>query len=431
MHRFVPLIGILFFLGICYLFSSNRRAIKPQVIIWGLLLQFIFALLILKTGPGQSTFEFLNDQVVRFLGFVKEGADFVFGNLTKDHIPVGTGAHNTFQQSELDGAVLVAQTASSFAFKVLPTIIFFSAIMAVLYYWGVMQRIIEAIAWIMSKTMKTSGSESLSAASNIFVGQTEAPFVIRPFIDRMTNSEIMAVMTGGFATIAGGVFIAYVGFLHHLVPNIAGHLIAASIMSAPAALVMAKIMYPETEESETAGIVRVHLQKVDANMFDAATRGASDGLHLALNVGAMLIAFLAIIALLNGILGAIGGRIGIEDLTLSRILGWVFSPVAIIIGVPFKDALEVGHLLGLKIFATELVAYKNLAEASELTIRSRIIASYALCGFANFISIGIQIGGISVLAPSRRHDLARLAFRAMVAGAFASFTTACIAAILI
>jgi len=431
MQRFIPLLGILFFLSVCYLFSTNRKAIKMQTIIWGLLLQFIFALLILKTTPGQNVFLFLNDQVIKFLNFAEKGASFVFGNLPGDHIPVGTGVYGEFQQSGTGGVKMVAQTMSSFAFKVLPTIIFFSSMMAILYYFGIMQRVIEAVAWLMSRTMKTSGAESLSAAANIFVGQTEAPFVVRPFIDRMTNSEIMAIMTGGFATIAGGVFIAYVGFLYHVVPGIAGHLLSASIMSAPAGLVMAKVMYPETEKSETAGVVRVQLKKIDANVFDAATRGASDGLYLALNVAAMLIAFVALIALVNGVLVYVGSQFGVENLTLSKILGLAFSPVALLIGIPYKDALGAGNLIGLQIFATEFVAYRTLAEAVDLSMRTRVVMSYALCGFANFMSIGIQIGGISVLAPSRRHDLARIGFRAMVAGAFACYTTACVAAIVI
>jgi len=302
--------------------------------------------------------------------------------------------------------------------------------MAVLYHLGVMQAVVRAIAVVMQKTMRTSGAETLSAAGNIFVGQTEAPLLIRPFVKDMTESELMAVMTGGFATVAGGVMVAYVGMLRGVFPEIAGHLLCASIMSAPAALVVAKIVIPEPDpnKSKTYGSLKVDLRSTDANVIDAAARGASEGLQLALNVGAMLLAFLAIIAMINGFVGWVGGLFGAEGLTMELMLGYVLRPFAWAMGVNWADANLVGSLLGIKTIANEFVAYQVLADrASELTsVRSMVIATYALCGFANFGSIGIQLGGISPLAPERRGDLARIGLRAMIAGTLAAFMTACV-----
>jgi CNT family concentrative nucleoside transporter len=342
----------------------------------------------------------------------------------------------------------VANTGAFFAFNVLPTIVFFSSLMTMLYYFGVMQAVVKGIAWVMMRTMGTSGAETLSAAGNIFLGQTEAPLLIKPYVAGMTMSELMAVMTGGFATVAGGVMAAFVGMLIFYFPDIAGHLMAASVMSAPAALVFAKIMYPETEEPATRGSLKVAVEKIDANVIDAAARGAGEGLHLAMNVGAMLLAFIALIALLNALIGWIGGVTNLTDvfqsigwlgpaqaLSLDSILGWIFAPLAWLMGVPWADAPEIGSLLGMKTAVNEFFAYLQLsamlAGDNTLSPRSVVIATYALCGFANFSSIAIQIGGIGGIAPSRRSDLARIGLRAMVAGSLAAFMTATIAGILI
>ena len=297
-----------------------------------------------------------------------------------------------------------------------------------------MQHVVGGIAWIMQRTMKTSGAETLTAAGNIFVGQTEAPLLVKPFVERMTRSELMAVMTAGFATVAGGVMAAYAGMLSGVFPEIAGHLMAASVMSAPAALVVAKLMVPETGEPETAGSVQTPVERPDVNVIEAAARGASEGLQLALNVGAMLLAFLALIALLNAVLGWRGALVGIEALSLERILGWLLAPVAWIMGAPWEDAATVGSLMGLKTVATEFVAYLGLAESmgqGALSPRSATIAAYALSGFANFASIAIQIGGIGGIAPKRRRDLAQLGLRAMIGGSLAAFMTASIAGMLV
>jgi concentrative nucleoside transporter, CNT family len=327
---------------------------------------------------------------------------------------------------------------------VLPTIIFFSSLMTVLYHLGVMQLIVKGAAWVMMRTMKTSGAETLSAAGNIFVGQTEAPLMIKPFVGRMTMSELMAVMTGGFATVAGGVMAAYVGMLVAFFPDIAGHLIAASVMSAPAALAVAKLMYPEKEEPVTRGTLKVEVESSDANVIDAAARGAGEGLTLALNVGAMLLAFIALIALLNALLGWTSDTVGLTALmqhqgwiaadarlTIEMILGWVFAPVAWVMGVPWHDATTVGTLLGVKTALNEFVAYlqfSSLLGAGEpLSPRSIVITTYALAGFANFSSIAIQIGGIGGIAPTRRSDLSRIGLRAMVGGTLAAFLTGTIA----
>ena len=341
------------------------------------------------------------------LGFTVNGAHFIFGDLVFDTVPVGTGVVGQGAFTELPGQV--ARTGASFAFNVLPTIIFFSALMTVLYHLGIMQVAVKGVAWVMQRTMRTSGAESLSAAGNIFVGQTEAPLLIKPFIDKMTMSELMAVMTGGFATVAGGVLAAYVGILLAYFPDIAGHLMAASVMSAPAALVVAKLMYPEDSEPETAGTLEVTVDKPDVNVIDAAARGASEGLFLALNVGAMLLAFIALTYMLNGLLGWAGGLVGWEGLTFELLLGWALAPLAWLMGVPWSDAPTVASLMGVKTVLNEFVAYFQLASTLSgehgLEPRSIIIVTYALSGFANFSSIAIQIGGIGGIAPSRRQDV--------------------------
>jgi CNT family concentrative nucleoside transporter len=430
-EKATSLLGLLVFVGVAWLLSVNRAAVRWRVVVWGLGLQFVFAVLILLTRPGRAFFDALNGVFVALLGYTNEGASFLFGNLVRPNVPVGP-AEGPF------GAVTAvgtwANTGALFAFSVLPTIIFFSSLMTLLYYLGIMQFFVRLFARVMVRTMGTSGAESLSAAGNIFVGQTEAPLLVKPFVKTMTNSELHAVMTGGFATVAGGVMAAYVGLLVAYFPDIAGHLIAASVMSAPAALAISKIMYPETEESVTRGQVRVDLEQTDANAIDAAARGASEGLGLALNVGAMLLAFIALLALLNGLLGWVTGFFG-TPLTLQTLLGWIGAPIAWLMGTPWKDAQAVGTLIGEKTALNEFVAYLHLANmlqgGEDLSARSVVIATYALCGFANFSSIAIQIGGIGGLAPERRGDLSRMGLRAMVGGTLAAFMTACVVGILL
>ena len=450
-ERATSLLGLAVFIAIAWLLSVNRGAVQWRAVVWGLGLQFVFAMLILLTRPGREFFEWLNTIFVALIGYTNEGASFLFGNLIRPNVPVGP-ADSPFGAVTETGTW--ANTGALFAFSVLPTIIFFSSLMTLLYYLGVMQLVVKGFARLMVRTMGTSGAESLSAAGNIFVGQTEAPLLVKPFVRTMTNSELHAVMTGGFATVAGGVMAAYVGMLVAFFPDIAGHLIAASVMSAPAALAISKIMYPETEEPVTRGTVRVELERPDANVIDAAARGASEGLSLALNVGAMLLAFIALLALLNGLLGWSGdsindaivwfgnrvgadwGRIAIlDEFTLQTVLGWIGAPIAWLMGTPWQDAQAVGTLLGEKMALNEFVAYLHLANllqgGADLSARAVVIATYALCGFANFSSIAIQIGGIGGLAPERRHDLSRLGLRAMIGGTLAAFMTACVVGILI
>ncbi|MFW6330836.1 MAG: NupC/NupG family nucleoside CNT transporter [Gemmatimonadota bacterium] len=427
-------------LGLAWLLSTNRSVVQWRVVVWGMGLQLVFALFILKTPIGGALFAGLNDVVLALLGFTNDGASFLFGNLVNPAVPVtdaGTGA-----------VEYMAQTGATFAFSVLPTIIFFSSLMTVLYHLGIMQAAVKGMAWVMMRTMRTSGAETLSAAGNIFVGQTEAPLLIKPFIERMTMSELMAVMTGGFATVAGGVMAAYVGMLVTHFPDIAGHLMAASVMSAPAALVVAKLMYPERDEPVTRTSLRVDVESPDVNVIDAAARGAGEGLTLAFNVGAMLLAFIALIALINALLGSVAewtgleallhslGALGAEQgLTLEILLGWLLAPLAWLMGVPWVDAVTVGSLLGIKTVANEFIAYLRLSDLlagdGGLSPRSIVIATYALAGFANFSSIAIQIGGIGGIAPSRRHDLSKIGLRAMIGGTLAAFLTATIAGILV
>ncbi|NOY93287.1 MAG: NupC/NupG family nucleoside CNT transporter [Deltaproteobacteria bacterium] len=411
----MSLVGLFAMIGIAWLFSTNRRRFPLRVAAWGVGLQLFFGLLVLRTASGLWLFRMLNDAVVKLLEFTAKGSEFVFGVYATEHF--------------------------SFALNVLPTILFFSALMSVLYHLGVMQRVVGAVAWLMQRTMKTSGAESLSTAANIFVGQTEAPLVVRPYVARMTLSELNAVMVGGFATVAGGVLAAYVGMLHAHFPDIAGHLIAASVLSAPAALVIAKVMVPETQLSETAeGATAESLERIDANLVDAVARGATEGLKLALNVGAMLLVFLSLLALMNYLVGL--PVMAYDSLmhthhaapTIEGILGVLFWPLAFLMGVPIDDCSQVASLLGEKLVLTEFVAYMHLGEAltrgGELSHRAAVIASYALCGFANFGSIGIQIGGISAMAPERRGDLARLGVRAMAGGMLAACMTACVAGLM-
>jgi CNT family concentrative nucleoside transporter len=405
MQRFTGIIGIIVLLGIAFAMSNNRRKLDFRLIFWGLSLQLLFALFILKTPIGQPFFSAVDLVVKKLLSFSDAGSDFLFKSF---------------------GAGVVEAPLLNFAFRVLPTIIFFSSLMAILYYLGIMQRIVKGIAWVMERTLKTSGAETLSVSANIFVGQTEAPLMIRPFVKGLTQSEVMAIMVGGFATVAGGVMAIYVKILGDI-PGIAGHLMAASIMSAPAALVVAKIIYPETEIAATADDGTIHVEKIDDNAMEALARGATSGLQLAGNVAAMLIAFVALIAMVNALLGFVG-------VTLQEILGFVFKPLAWTMGIPWEEAGIMGTLMGEKLVLTELIAYADLSELRSvggISDRTAIIASYALCGFANFASIGIQIGGLGGIAPERRKDFAKLGLKAMFGGALASWLTATVAGILI
>ncbi|MCD6311343.1 MAG: hypothetical protein J7M11_02680 [Elusimicrobia bacterium] len=505
--RLLSFFGIFVLIMISYAMSVDRKHISWRPVLWGIALQLIFGLIVLSDTVGYFFFTLVDSSVNILLSFSEEGAAFVFGKLAYG-----------------PGDVRGLNEGMFFFFSVLPTIIFFSSLMTILYHLGVMQFIVEKISHVMRKTMKTSGSETLSAAANIFVGQTEAPLVIKPFIKTMTASELHAVMTGGFATVAGGVMAAYVLFLKDFIPNIAGHLVTASIMSAPAALAVSKIVYPQTEHSETAGDMKIHVEKPDANLIEAGARGASEGMTLMLNVAAMLMAFVGLIAMANfglekfcDLTSRLVGRNpyrlvvdeaaaknimpgdmiivnnGIKDfeysvketreksviikerlastykgngytvkrggkllfggtglkgykplffVNLSILFGIIFSPIAWVMGVPWREAAVVGRLLGEKLILTEFIAYLNLAGILKtgyhtlsgnvimLSQRSAVIASYALCGFANFASIGIQIGGIGGIAPNKRAELAKIGIRAMFAGAIAACMTGTVAGIL-
>ena len=432
--RLRSLLGLLALTLLAWGLSVDRSRIPWRVVLYGLGLQLLFALFILRTPVGAHVFDVLNDVVVALLGFTVEGARFLFGDLVYDNVPVAVGEAGSNAPLG-EETRYVAHTGAYIAFNVLPTIIFFSSLMTVLYYLGVMQWAVRGLAWVMQRTMRTSGAETLSAAGNIFVGQTEAPLLVKPFIRSMTMSELMAVMTGGFATVAGGVLAAYVGMLSPFFPGIAGHLLAASVMSAPAALVVAKLMYPEAEVPETSGRLSMDVEAPDVNVIDAASRGAQEGLRLALNVGAMLLAFIALIALVNAVVGWAGGLVGLEGLSLEGILGWLLAPLAWLMGVSWSEAATVGSLLGVKTVVNEFVAYLQLTEIlggqGSLSPRSAVITAYALSGFANFSSIAIQIGGIGGIAPSRRQDLSILGLRAMVGGAIAAFMTATVAGMIL
>tara|TARA_X000001036_G_scaffold114194_2_gene107221 strand:+ start:3578 stop:4798 length:1221 start_codon:yes stop_codon:yes gene_type:complete len=405
--RFTGLFGIVALLGIAYLLSNNRKEIKPRTILWGIGLQLLFAIIILKIPFVKSQFSNIDGIFKKLISFSDAGSDFLFTSFIPD-----VGYH-------------VAMV--NFAFRALPVIIFFSSLIAVTYHFGIIQYIVKWVAKIMELSMKTSGAETLSISANIFVGQTEAPILIRPFINNMTKSELMAVMTGGFATAAGSVLALYVLWLKSI-PGIAGHLLAASIMSAPAALVMAKIIYPETEQSDTSGKIKVTINRQAENVMDALGQGATDGLKLAANVGAMLLAFVSMITMVNFLL------VYFFSINMQEMMGVIFQPLAWSMGVPWNEAKILGTLMGEKIVLTELIAYSNLSELilnEQISERTAIIASYALCGFSNFGSIGIQLGGIGGMAPERRRDLSTIAFKAMIGGALASWLTATIAGFLL
>ncbi len=407
MGRFTGLLGLVAIVTAAWLFSARRRAIRPRLLLWGLSLQFGFAFLVLKTDFGK-VFQAASVAVNALLEYAEAGSQFVFGPLGAKSGPFGV----------------------VFAFQVLPIVIFIASLFAVLYYFGVMQIVIKGMAIVMQRVMGASGAESTNVAASIFMGQTEAPLTIRPFLPRMTQSELFTVMTSGMAHVSGAVMAAYV--------KIAGvdikHLLTAVIMTAPATIMLAKMLMPETEEPETAGSVKVTVERPGVNLIDAAARGAGEGLHLALNIGAMLIAFLALIALVNGTLGWLHALpwMAWVPASLERIFGALFAPVAWLLGVSWKDASTVGNLLGTRLVLNEFVAFLQLGPIrGQLDPRSFTIATYALCGFANFSSIAIQIGGIGALAPNRKSDLARLGLRAVAAGTMANFMSACIAGLLL
>ena len=406
MGSLLGILGLFTLLSIALLLSENRSAINFKTVLYGLIFQLIFALFILKTPFGAPIFSFLDKSINILIGFSSSGSDFLF----KSYID-GVGFH--------PGLI-------NFAFSTLPTIIFFSSLVAVLYHFGILQAIIKFIARRMQLTLGTSGSETLSVAGNIFLGQTESPLMVRPFVSKMTKSELMAVMTGGFATVSGGVLAIYVSWLTDI-QGIAGHLLAASVMSAPAALVVAKIIYPETEESQTMGDVNVNIEQPNINAMEALSNGATDGLKLAANIAAMLIAFISFVAMVNYFL-SFGGT------SMEEIFGIIFRPLAWTMGVPWNEAQLMGMLMGKKIVLTELVAYgdlQNLIRDGIISERTAIISTYALCGFSNFASIGIQLGGIGAMAPERKKDLAKLVTKAMFGGAIASWLTATIAGLLL
>ncbi|MDG5790023.1 NupC/NupG family nucleoside CNT transporter [Evansella sp. AB-P1] len=397
------ILGIVTVFVIAFLFSSKRNAINPRTVLGGLAIQLTFAFIVLKWDFGRSMLQRLALGVDEIINYTNEGIMFLFGGLF---------------EGENVGFI--------FAFQVLPVVIFFSALISVLYYLRIMQLIIKILGGALSKFLGTSKAESLSAAANIFVGQTEAPLVVRPYLDKMTRSEIFAVMTGGLASVAGSVLIGY-----SLLGVPLEYLLAASFMAAPAGLIIAKIMLPETEVSETSDKLQMEKDMDSANVIDAAARGASTGLQLALNIGAMLLAFIALIALINGILGVIGGWFNFENLTLEMILGLIFSPIAFAIGIPWNEAVQAGGYIGQKLILNEFVAYASFAPAiDDLSPKSVAVISFALCGFANVSSLGILLGGLGKLAPSRRSDIAQLGLKAILAGMLASLLSASIAGML-
>jgi len=427
-HILFGLFGLAMLLGIAFLFSNNKRAVDWKLVGTGVLLQIVFASAVLKLPLGRDVFNAIAGGFVKLMSYVNEGSNFIFGSL---------------MDTKNFGFI--------FAVNVLPTIVFFASLTGVLYHLGVMQKIVQAMAWVITKVMRVSGAETTSVCASVFIGQTEAPLTIKPYIERMTESELMTVMIGGMAHIAGSVMAAYVGLLGHNDPVemqfYAKHLLTASVMAAPATMMLAKILVPETGVPLTRGTVKIEVEKTTANVIDAAATGAGDGLKLAMNVGAMLLAFIALIALLNGPIqwlgttnwggsGSLNGWLSSlaghdVALSLQTIFGWILSPIAWLIGVPWQDATLVGSFIGEKVVINEFVAYVDLSKhTDQLLPQSRLIATYALCGFANFSSIAIQIGGIGGLAPGRRADLARLGLRAVLGGSLATFMTATIAGVL-
>jgi concentrative nucleoside transporter, CNT family len=408
MGRFTGVLGLLTMLGLAYLFSTNRRAIKPKILLWGLGLQLTLAYLVIQWTGGQRLFLRMGNAVTKVLSYAFVGSEFVFGELGKQNSSIGF----------------------IFAFQVLPTIIFIASLFALLYYLGVMQVLIRAVAWVMQRVMGASGAESLNVAASIFMGQTEAPLTIRPFLPDLTQSELMTIMTSGMAHVSGGIMAAYIAFGVE-----ARHLLTAVIMTAPGTLLISKMLVPETEVPKTMGVVHMEHVERDTNFIGALARGTGEGLGMAINVGAMLIAFLAVIALTNGIMGGIHNFLGGHGMmwfptSLQQVFGWAFAPVAWIIGVPWHDCVQIGNLLGTRMVLNELVAFSFLGPMKgSLDPRSFTIATFALCGFANFSSIGMQIGGIGALAPNQKSQLAKFGIRAMLAGTMANLMSASIVGI--
>ena len=401
--RLVSAAGFLAMIAIAWAFSRDRRRFPWRPVVWGSAIQLALGFTLLRTPIGAVFFAFTNGIVDLFLRYVDAGVRFVFGALV--------------------------DTGFSIAVNVLPIIVFMGSLFAVLYHLGVLQRVVGALAQVLSRTLGTSGAESLAAVANIFVGMTEAALVVKPYLERMTRSELFAVMTVGMATVAGSVMLAYVGMLG---PGYAGHLATASLLSAPAGLLLAKVIVPETGVPETGGARHAAVEDAAVNVIDAAAQGAIAGLRLAAYVGALLVAFVAMVAMLNDALAWTGGLVGLPDLTMQRVLGWLLAPLAWLMGVPWQDAAQVGALLGVKTVLNEFLAYQELGRlihAGALTERSARIASYALCGFANFGSLAILLGGIGGIAPSRRPEVARLGLLSILSGSLASFMTACVAGI--
>jgi len=412
----LSLLGMVVFIALAWTLSSHKRRFPWRTVLWGLALQFSFAVVILKTRAGRAVFDLTGNAIQKLIQFSNEGCRFVFGPLAN-----GDTMGRLFPEQPLVFAVLVTGT-----------IIIVSALSSLLYHWGILQKVVHAMAWVMRKAMRTSGSETLSAAANIFMGQTEAPLLIKPYLPRMTRSELLCMMTGGMATIAGGVAAVYVKMgLDAGHPDIAGHLLTASVLSAPAALLISKVILPETEVSETAASAPAAVPRTTVNSIDALCRGASEGMTLAVNVIAMLIAFVAVVALANFLITLPQTELGVaHPVTLQMLFGWVNAPFAWLIGVPTQDCAAIGQVLGERIVLNEFIGYASLNQL-HVEPRSYALAAYALCGFANFASIAIQVGGIGSLAPERRADLARLGVRAMIGGLLASYLTATVAGILL
>jgi len=413
MDRWIGLIGIVVILGIAYLFSANRRAIRWYTVAWGFGLQLLFAFLVLYWEAGKNALERFSFAITGAISYADQGGAFIFGWLAgpMDKLGEATGL-------PIRGYI--------FGFKVLPIIIFIASFFTIMYYLGIMQKVVQGMAWVMRRLMRVSGAESLAVAANVFIGQTEAPILIAPYIPTMTRSEILTMMTGGMAHVSGAVLLAYVAMG---IP--AEYLITASVMAAPGAIMMAKILMPETGTPVTMGEVKLKVEKEHTNVIDAAASGAGQGMTLVINIVAMLIAFIALIALINGFLGWVGGLLGYPNFQLQTLFGWILWPLAVVMGVPVKDAATVADLIGNKTVINEFFAYAKMSTVQAgMSEKARLIASFALCGFANFSSIGIQIGGIGGLAPTRKADIAQLGFRALLGGSLASFLTATIAGLL-
>ena len=411
--KWIGLAGMVVILGIALALSRNRRAIRWRTIGWAFALQMAFAFLVLYWEPGKRGLESFSNGVSRAIGYADQGSGFLFGWLAGNQTPIGEKLG-----LPIGGFI--------FAFKVLPLIIFICAFFSILYYFGIIQVLVKGMAWVMQKTMRVSGAEALCVAANVFIGQTEAPVLIAPYISAMTTSELLTMMTGGMAHVSGAVMLAYV-----LMGAPLKYLITASVMAAPGTFMISKILWPETEEPVTMGTVKMKVEKTSANFIDAAATGATQGMTLVLNISAMLIAFVALIAMLNGFLGWVGHFWGNAAFSLQTIFGWVLGPLAFIMGAPKPDAPIVGNLIANKTVINEFFAFSMMKDVVEqLSEKGKLIATFALCGFANFSSIGIQIGGIGGLAPTRKSDLARLGFRALLAGSLVSFMTACIAGLI-